>query len=221
MSGVDISIEHQTAMNARMSPFLEIFVWPFFETPATDLTGIFRRNEQDRDVSGTLSLGTYHSYKCTPPSITNTFIQSSLGRCTIGKIRARFILLRFWAATHIRGFQVLKDNRLVAVHHHARLLVMEIVSLSSHLAMTGGNTLHRFFFSGCSLASCGQALVVPLPVSFLRAERNEGFLSYPQKRRLQSEASPCRSQRRDRCRVSVGEIAPRTPPPCTRIHPLF
>src|SRR6266581_8822656 len=144
MSSIDISIEDQTTMHARMSTLIQVFVWTLFETAATDLAGVSWVHQQNVCVPGTLSLGTYHSYEGGPPSIGNTFIQSSLRRSTIRNIGSLCVLLRSWASAHLGRLQLLKHDGFVAVHQQTSVLVVEVLALSSHLAMTVGDTFHRF-----------------------------------------------------------------------------
>lgn len=155
-----VAIEHESTVWTGMSPLTETFVWPFALAPAAQLASLVGVHEQDGDMRGALSLRIHHPGECRPPSIVNTLIQTSFGRCPVGQKRSlRGILFWFGTPAHIPGFEVLKDDRLVTVHQNTSFFVQKVLSLVADMAVASADLASRFLASVAPAFLAGKRLL--------------------------------------------------------------
>ena len=125
-----------------MPAFAEVFL-AHLTTTATYLAGVLRVHKQHLSTSIFSFVGT-ELLEHAPTSIDNTFVQPGFPRHSVWEILPVLILFRLGALAHVRGLQLLKDNRSIDIHEHAALFVQEITALVRYLPMCSGNLFDRF-----------------------------------------------------------------------------
>src|SRR6266487_2188085 len=163
-------------MDARMSTFREILVWPFFETRAADLAGLVGIHRHD-GTPGACSLGAHHAHELSPPSIMNTFVETTFGGSSIRKVLSLLVLLGFGTPDHVLFLQLLKGEELVLIDETARRLVLEVAALVAYFAMATRHMCNRLLppvaaaLLACkSLLSRGELLLRASVVAWLLYE---------------------------------------------------